>query len=60
MTSSRCAHPAMRYLLEQALACRRAVEPVRMWASGTPTVSIASGAGDLMAPTTRPGWTSIG
>lgn len=57
---ARCAHPATRYLIEQALACRRVVEPVRMWASGTPTVSIASSAGSLVAPATRPGWTAIG
>lgn len=56
---ARCAHPAMRYLIEQALACRRVVEPILMWSSGTPTVSIASSAGELMAAT-RTGWSAIG
>jgi DNA-binding response OmpR family regulator len=53
---ARVTHPAISYLVAQALAAHRVNEPVIMWASGAPSVSIGSHAGRVTAPLTRPGW----
>jgi CheY-like chemotaxis protein len=53
---ARVAHPALSYLIAQRIAAQRAVEPVLMWASGAPAVSIGSHAGRVTSPRTRPGW----
>lgn len=53
---ARAAHPALSYLMDHGLVVQRAVEPVIMWASGAPAVSIGSNAGRVSAPLTRPGW----
>ena len=53
---ARVTHPAISYLVAQAIAAQRVSEPVIMWASGAPSVSIGSGAGRVTAPLTRPGW----
>jgi CheY-like chemotaxis protein len=53
---ARVAHPALSYLIAQRLAAQRAVEPVLMWASGAPAISIGSSAGHVTAQLTRPGW----
>jgi CheY-like chemotaxis protein len=50
------AHPALSYLVAQRLAALRRLEPIFIWASGAPVVSIGSNAARVMAPITRPGW----
>jgi hypothetical protein len=57
---ARIAHPALNYLVAQRLAAARAMVPIMMWASGAPAISIGSNAGDVKAPSTRPGWSLAG
>ena len=57
---ARVAHPALSYLIAQRLAAQRPVEPVLMWASGAPAISIGSRAGRVTAQLTRPGWSFSG
>jgi CheY-like chemotaxis protein len=52
----RVTHPAISYLVAQALAAHRVGKPVIMWASGAPSISIDSNAGRVTVPLTRPGW----
>jgi CheY-like chemotaxis protein len=48
-------HPAFE-LLSRRLLARRLIQPLIMWASGGPSVSIGSGAGRVIAVRTRPDW----
>jgi CheY-like chemotaxis protein len=52
----RVTHPAISYLVAQALAAQRVGQPVIVWASAAPSISIGSKAGSVTAPLTRPGW----
>lgn len=57
---ARIAHPALNYLVAQRLAAARAMVPIIMWASGAPTISIGSNAGDVTVPSSGPGWSVAG
>jgi len=52
---ARVAHPAFSSFIASRLALPP-VEPMVMWASGAPAISIGSNAGQVTARLTRPGW----
>jgi len=58
--ASHPSNPASEYLVAQRLLAQRVIQPVLMWASGAPAVSIGSCVGRVTATRTRPDWLVAG
>jgi len=57
---ARASHPAFQHLISQRLLAQKLIEPVIMWASGAPAVSIGSCVGRVTAGRTTPDWIVAG